>query len=46
MSLEDYKALTLRLYETIGEVFRIGNVELLDTLLAPDAERAASLRSP
>jgi steroid delta-isomerase-like uncharacterized protein len=36
MSLEDYKALTLRLYETIGEVFRAGNVELLDALLAPD----------
>jgi steroid delta-isomerase-like uncharacterized protein len=33
---EDYKALTLRLYATIGEVFRTGDVELLDPLLAPD----------
>jgi steroid delta-isomerase-like uncharacterized protein len=32
----DYKALTLRLYATIGEVFRTGDVELLDPLLAPD----------
>lgn len=36
MSGEDYKALTLRLYATIGEVFRTGDVELLDPLLAPD----------
>jgi steroid delta-isomerase-like uncharacterized protein len=33
---EDYKALTLRLYATIGEVFRTGDVGLLDPLLAPD----------
>jgi steroid delta-isomerase-like uncharacterized protein len=33
---EDYKALTLRLYARIGEVFRTGDVELLDPLLAPD----------
>jgi steroid delta-isomerase-like uncharacterized protein len=36
MSTEDYKALTLRLYEAIGEVFRTGNVDRLDDLLAPD----------
>jgi steroid delta-isomerase-like uncharacterized protein len=33
---EDYKALTLRLYAAIGEVFRTGDVGLLDPLLAPD----------
>jgi predicted ester cyclase len=33
---EDYKALTLRLYTTIAEVFRTRDVELLDPLLAPD----------
>jgi steroid delta-isomerase-like uncharacterized protein len=38
MSVEDYKALTLRLYEAIGEVFRTGNVDILDVLLAPDME--------
>jgi len=36
MSIEDYKALTLRLYATIGEVFRTGNIAQLDPLLAPD----------
>jgi steroid delta-isomerase-like uncharacterized protein len=36
MSGEDYKALTLRLYAAIGEVFRTGDVGLLDPLLAPD----------
>jgi steroid delta-isomerase-like uncharacterized protein len=36
MASEDYKALTLRLYETIGEVFRSGDIALLDPLLAPD----------
>jgi len=33
---EDYKALTLRLYETIGEVLRTGDIARLDALLAPD----------
>jgi steroid delta-isomerase-like uncharacterized protein len=33
---EDHKALTLRLYATIGEVFRTGDVGLLDPLLATD----------
>jgi predicted ester cyclase len=33
---EDYKALTLRLYAAIGEVFRTGDIGLLDPLLAPD----------
>jgi predicted ester cyclase len=36
MSNEDYKALTLRLYAAIGEVFRTGESGLLDPLLAPD----------
>jgi len=36
MPSEDYKALTLRLYAAIGEVFRTGDIGLLDTLLAPD----------
>jgi steroid delta-isomerase-like uncharacterized protein len=36
MSSEDYKALTLRLYAAIGEVFRMGDSGLLDPLLAPD----------
>jgi predicted ester cyclase len=36
MSSEDYKALTLRLYAAIGEVFRTGDSGLLDPLLAPD----------
>jgi steroid delta-isomerase-like uncharacterized protein len=36
MSSEDYKTLTLRLYAAIGEVFRTGDIGLLDTLLAPD----------
>jgi steroid delta-isomerase-like uncharacterized protein len=36
MPQEDYKALTLRLYATIGEVFRTGNIALMDPLLAPD----------
>ena len=36
MPSEDYKALTLRLYATIGEVFRTGDIGLLDPLLAPD----------
>jgi steroid delta-isomerase-like uncharacterized protein len=36
MPSEDYKALTLRLYAAIGEVFRTGDVELLDSLLASD----------
>src|SRR5262245_59601746 len=36
MPSEDYKALTLRLYTTIGEVFRTGDVGLLDPLLSPD----------
>jgi steroid delta-isomerase-like uncharacterized protein len=36
MPSEDYKALTLRLYAAIGEVFRTGDIELLDSLLAPD----------
>ena len=36
MSNEDYKALTVRLYATIAEVFRTGNSALLDPLLAPD----------
>jgi hypothetical protein len=30
MSSEDYKALTLRLYAAIGEVFRTGDLGLLD----------------
>ena len=33
---EDYKALTLRLYAAIGEVFRTGDLGQLDPLLAPD----------
>jgi hypothetical protein len=33
---EGFKALTLRLYETIGEVLRTGDIERLDALLAPD----------
>ena len=36
MSGEDYKALTLRLYATIGEVFRTGDVDRLNPLLATD----------
>ena len=36
MPSEDYKALTLRLYAAIGEVFRSGDTGLLDPLLAPD----------
>jgi predicted ester cyclase len=36
MSSEDNKALTLRLYAAIGEVFRTGESRLLDPLLAPD----------
>jgi len=36
MPSEDYKALTLRLYTAIGEVFRTGDSGLLDPLLAPD----------
>ena len=36
MSREDYKALTLRLYAAIGEVFRTSDIGLLDPLLAPD----------
>jgi steroid delta-isomerase-like uncharacterized protein len=36
MPSEDYKALTLRLYAAIGEVFRTGDSGLLDPLLAPD----------
>ena len=36
MSSESYKALTLRLYATIGEAFRTGDTGLLDPLLAPD----------
>jgi len=36
MSIEDYRALTLRLYATINEVFRTANTALLDPLLAPD----------
>jgi predicted ester cyclase len=36
MPSEDYKALTLRLYTAIGEVFRTGDIGLLDPLLAPD----------
>jgi steroid delta-isomerase-like uncharacterized protein len=36
MPSEDYKALTLRLYAAIGEVFRTGDIEILDSLLAPD----------
>ena len=36
MSSEDYKAVTVRLYATIAEVFQTGNIALLDPLLAPD----------
>ena len=36
MANEDYKALTVRLYATIAEVFRTGNSALFDPLLAPD----------
>src|SRR4029078_1724424 len=36
MPNEDYKALTVRLYATIAEVFRTCNIALLDSLLAPD----------
>ena len=36
MPNEDFKALTLRLYETIGEVLRTGDIVRLDELLAPD----------
>jgi hypothetical protein len=36
MPSEDYKALTLRLYAAIGEVFRTGDTGLLDPFLAPD----------
>jgi steroid delta-isomerase-like uncharacterized protein len=36
MPSEGYKALTLRLYAAIGEVFRTGDSGLLDPLLAPD----------
>ena len=43
MSSEDYKSLTLRLYATIGEVFRTGNIALLDPLLAPDMVDHAAL---
>ncbi|HEU5103984.1 MAG TPA: ester cyclase [Roseiflexaceae bacterium] len=46
MSIEDYKALTLRLYATIGEVFRTGNIALLDPLLAPDMVDHSSPSGP
>jgi steroid delta-isomerase-like uncharacterized protein len=36
MEQEDYKALTLRLYEAIEQAFRTGDVDCLDPLLAPD----------
>ena len=36
MPSEDYKALTLRLYAAIGDVFRTGDIGLLDPVLAPD----------
>jgi steroid delta-isomerase-like uncharacterized protein len=36
MPIEDYKALTLRLYAAISEVFRTANTAMLDPLLAPD----------
>jgi hypothetical protein len=36
MSSEDDKAVTLRLYAAIGEVYRTGDSGLLDPLLAPD----------
>lgn len=36
MPSADYKALTLRLSAAIGEVFRTGDVALLDPLLASD----------
>ena len=46
MSNEDYKALTLRLYATIAEVFRTGNIALLDPLLAPDMVDHAAPNEP
>jgi steroid delta-isomerase-like uncharacterized protein len=46
MSSEDYKSLTLRLYATIGEVFRTGNIALLDPLLAPDMVDHAAPNGP
>src|SRR6476660_112338 len=46
MSNEDYKALTLRLYSTITEVFRTGNIALLDPLLAPDMVDHAAPNGP
>ena len=46
MSSEDYKALTVRLYATIAEVFRTGNSALLDPLLAPDMVDHAAPSGP
>jgi predicted ester cyclase len=46
MSDEDYKALTLRLYQTISEVFRSGDTNLLDPLLAPDMVDHSSADGP
>ena len=46
MANEDYKALTVRLYATIAEVFRTGNSALLDPLLAPDMVDHAAPSGP
>jgi hypothetical protein len=46
MSGEDYKAWTVRLYATIAEVFRTGNIALLDPLLAPDMVDHAAPSGP
>jgi steroid delta-isomerase-like uncharacterized protein len=46
MPNEDYKALTVRLYATIAEVFRTGNIALLDSLLAPDMVDHAAPNGP
>jgi hypothetical protein len=42
---ENYKALTVRLYATIAEVFRTG-IALLDPLLAPDMVDHAAPSGP
>ena len=46
MANEGYKALTVRLYATIAEVFRTGNSALLDPLLAPDMVDHAAPSGP
>jgi predicted ester cyclase len=46
MSSEDYKALTVRLSATIGEVFRTGNSARVDPLLAPEMVDHAAPNGP